>query len=109
MYDEAFVHKYVTTLAQLIFQVVFYNKKENVGYHYKYGDLTIPHPDYKPQYSWEHLDFGPCSYRCEGGTQTSVASCVEAKMGKMTPEFCVGIEQPSSVTRSCNNKPCKIK
>lgn len=90
-------------------QVVFYNRNENVGYHYKYCEATS-NSKYQPKYHWEHLDWGECSARCGGGgTQISLGSCVEERVGKLSASFCHGIDRRPPKTRICNEFPCPVK
>ncbi|KRT86066.1 hypothetical protein AMK59_2545, partial [Oryctes borbonicus] len=89
--------------------VCFYNPTENVGYRYKYADPSQPNPDYKPSYTWEIVNWEDCSVRCGGGTQLGEPSCIEAKMGKVSPKLCKDLEKPTSQTRACNELPCPVK
>ncbi|KAF5307128.1 hypothetical protein FQR65_LT07112 [Abscondita terminalis] len=86
--------------------VVFYGN-ENVGYSYKYSEPASQ--NYPPQYHWEFAEWGECSVRCGGGTETSDPDCIEARAGKVSPTFCQGLEKPHPLVRECNADPCKTK
>ncbi|KAK9754646.1 ADAM-TS Spacer 1 [Popillia japonica] len=93
----------------LVLYVCFYNPTENVGYRYKYADPGQPNPDYKPSYHWEIVKWADCTARCGGGSEIGEPSCIEEKMGKVSPKLCQGIEKPPTQTRVCNELPCPIK
>ncbi|KAI4459047.1 adamts a disintegrin and metalloprotease with thrombospondin motifs protease [Holotrichia oblita] len=83
-------------------------RNENVGYRYKYGEPTM-NSKYQPKYHWEFLDWGDCSVRCGGGTEISLAACVEERAGKVSATLCHNIDRPPPRTRICNELPCSIK
>ncbi|KAJ8921346.1 hypothetical protein NQ315_002961 [Exocentrus adspersus] len=88
--------------------VVFYNPSENVGYSYSYAEPSSE-LGYTPHYQWELLEWSDCSMKCGGGVQTAKFDCVEDKAGKVSNNFCMGVDKPDASTKPCNEDPCKTK
>lgn len=54
-------------------------------------------------------EFEECSVACGGGTQRAVLDCMEEKAGKVSSNFCAGIDKPADMIKNCNEDPCKKK
>ncbi|XP_060526930.1 A disintegrin and metalloproteinase with thrombospondin motifs 12-like [Cylas formicarius] len=89
----------------LVFFVCFY-EAQNVGYSYKYAEPTVD-SSYEPHYHWEVAEFSDCSALCGGGTKRAAYNCVEDKAGKVSGNFCVGVDKPPETVMNCNEEPCK--
>jgi hypothetical protein len=84
------------------------NADPNPGIHYKYS-IPLTSSSYKPKFSWQLIEWSPCSVFCGGGTQFSEASCIEERGGKVSKKHCKQIPKPDVITKVCNQQPCKIK
>ncbi|CAG9772555.1 unnamed protein product [Ceutorhynchus assimilis] len=83
-------------------------EQENPGYTYSWAEPSID-STYEPHYHWEIGEYGDCSLICGGGTQIATINCMEEKAGKVSSNFCSGLDQPKAVTKNCNEQPCKKK
>lgn len=84
------------------------NVDPNPGIHYKYS-IPSKSSSYKPKFSWEFIEWSPCSVFCGGGTQFSEPSCIEKRGGKVSKKHCEQIPKPELSTKLCNEQACKIK
>ncbi|KAF7267253.1 hypothetical protein GWI33_019506 [Rhynchophorus ferrugineus] len=92
----------------IVILYLFY-KSENLGVDYSWVEGEVD-SSYEPKYNWEIGEYGPCNVRCGGGTQEAVWSCVEEKAGKVSPNFCTGIEKPGrNDIKNCNEQPCQTR
>ncbi|XP_050293603.1 A disintegrin and metalloproteinase with thrombospondin motifs 7-like isoform X2 [Anthonomus grandis grandis] len=90
----------------LVFFVDFF-EEVNPGYLYHWAEPAID-SNYEPHYHWEAGEFEECSDACDGGTQKAVLSCMEDTAGKVSANFCAGIDKPKDIIKNCNEEPCKI-
>ncbi|XP_068081828.1 A disintegrin and metalloproteinase with thrombospondin motifs 12 [Anabrus simplex] len=95
------------TKQELILQTLF-TGSNNPGVKYSFFERTA-NASYHPVYEWEFIEWGPCSAKCAGGTQTSKPSCVEAQHGHVSDSFCNNETKPEPMTRQCNMHECKFK
>ncbi|XP_066252676.1 A disintegrin and metalloproteinase with thrombospondin motifs 12-like [Euwallacea similis] len=91
----------------IVFFVDFFDQK-NPGFAYRWTELTVDFT-YEPQYHWEIGEFGDCSAICGGGVQTAIINCIEENAGKVSTNFCGGIDKPEGLTKNCNEQECKKK
>ncbi|XP_030753591.1 A disintegrin and metalloproteinase with thrombospondin motifs 7-like [Sitophilus oryzae] len=87
-----------------------YYQSENVGVDYSWVEGEVD-TNYEPKYSWEIGQYSSCSARCGGGTQEADWICVEEKAGKVSPNFCNGIDKPAreADVKNCNENPCETR
>ncbi|KMQ94667.1 a disintegrin and metalloproteinase with thrombospondin motifs 7 [Lasius niger] len=89
-------------------QYAFFKPQDNPGIDYKYYMRSM-NVSYTPKYIWDFVGWSECSAKCDGGTMTSEASCIEEQGGRVTPNFCDGIPRPEAKSRVCNQTPCPAK
>ncbi|PNF34596.1 hypothetical protein B7P43_G05875 [Cryptotermes secundus] len=80
----------------------------NPGIHYRFS-IPSTSSNYKPKFSWQLVNWSPCSVFCGGGTQFSEPSCIEERGGKVSNKHCENLPKPEVNTRLCNEQTCKIR
>jgi hypothetical protein len=84
------------------------NADPNPGIHYRFS-IPSTSSSYKPKFSWELVNWSPCSVFCGGGTQFSEPSCIEERGGKVSKMHCEKLPKPEVSTRICNQQTCRIR
>ncbi|XP_048524385.1 A disintegrin and metalloproteinase with thrombospondin motifs 12 isoform X1 [Dendroctonus ponderosae] len=81
-------------------------EQNNPGYVYKWAEQSVD-STYEPRYHWEIGEFEECSVACGGGSQSAKIDCIEEKAGKVSMNFCAGLDRPKEQAKNCNEQPCK--
>jgi hypothetical protein len=84
------------------------NADPNPGIHYRFS-IPSTSSGYKPKFSWQLVNWSPCSVYCGGGTQFSEPSCIEEKGGKVSKKHCEKLPKPEVSSRVCNQETCRIR
>lgn len=86
--------------------IVMLVQDKNVSIDYEYSipqSVSTSTPDV---YAWTHMEYGPCSASCGGGSQTRAITCNNRfNLEQVDPSFCDERAKPAE-SQECGTEPC---